>query len=559
MLYSRMIRAWFAKAAFNMFSFRSWPLARWILAELRRLDPRILYEEHKYYRWREQSEAALINLSLTNTASYDGAVLVDATWDNPNYWIRYALVRSALGLVASQEIGVVGPHRSGFCSATLKRFGVREIHQVSDLYGDLNARREQAGRLLASTKEPGDILHWKLPEGVPADIVYDGILKRQRAASVDLRDPELLDYVAEALGSINASQRLVDIPGLRLVVLSHSINFQYGSLAWIALRRNIPVVVLYGDFGMLRFARLSNPADIYNTMNRPTSADIAVLSPVRADAMASIGSAYLAKRRRGQTNDLGGRYAYQRRQGVIDRAALAAKFGWNPQKPIISIYAANWFDMPHNYGMTHFRDFLDWLQATVSVATSHVHINWLFKAHPCDDWYGGVTISDFMPDAFRDHIRLADKTWNGSALMDCVDGLVTYHGTAGIEFAAAGKPVLLADRGWYHDVGFAKWPKSRQEYLDALASEWWSNMNLEETSHRAQIFAGWYFARPAWQDNFVLDDDSAQWTIYGKIPAMIERSPSEIAQEIQTIRDWFKSGHPHYHTYKMRLADEYTA
>jgi hypothetical protein len=141
--------------------------------------------------------------------------------------------------------------------------------------------------------------------------------------------------------------------------------------------------------------------------------------------------------------------------------------------------------------------------------------------------------------------------------MDCVDGLVTYHGTAGIEFAAMGKPVLLADKGWYHDVGFAKWPKSRQEYLDALASEWWKDMDLRETSRKAQIFAGWYFCRPAWQGDFLLDDDSTQWAIYEKIPTLIKENTDVILREINTIREWFNSGHPHYHTYKMTRSDEF--
>jgi hypothetical protein len=207
--------------------------------------------------------------------------------------------------------------------------------------------------------------------------------------------------------------------------------------------------------------------------------------------------------------------------------------------------------------MSHFRDFLDWLEATVEVASENDAVNWLFRAHPCDEWYGGVTLRDLMPESPQRHVRLAEEDWNGSALMDSVDGLVTYHGTAGVEYAAAGKPVLLSDRGWYHDLGIAKWPKSRDEYLDALTRPWWKELDIEETTRRAQIFAGWYFGRPAWQGGFVLEDDTVQWPIYARVPRLFADNPEPLRREVDTIRAWFHSDSRHYHTFKMRQAEEF--
>ena len=523
----------------------------------RRFCPRALYVRYRQSIWRAKAERILGELSRTGQNQFNSDILVDAMWDNPNYWIRYTLVRSALGLFAAREVGVLGPFRAPYCRQTLKRFGIKDIVQIKDFYGDMASNGEEAVRLLSSTKKPEDILRWKLPEGVPADLVYDGILKRQQAACINLQDPRLVNYVTEALSAISASQRLLEIKNFQLIALSHIISFHHGSLAWLALRKGIPVILLYGNYGIPRFVRLSKPMEIYDTTNRPTADEISALPRKQYEALARTGVDHLTKRRAGQTDDIGARYAYQKRQGIIDRVSMTAELGWDPSRPIIAVYASNWFDFPHACGMVHFRDFLDWLQATVEVAVGNQRVNWLFKAHPCDDWYGGVTLSDLMPAVSYPHIRLADKRWNGSALMDCVDGLVTYHGTAGIEFAAAGKPVLLTDKGWYHDVGFAKWPKSRQEYLDLLASEWWSEIDLQEASRLAQIFAGWYFGRPTWQGNFILDDDSKQWKIYENVPTLIKENAEVISKEMETIREWFNSGHPHYHTYKMTRSDEF--
>src|SRR5439155_23387419 len=125
---------------------------------------------------------------------------------------------------------------------TLHRFGVSDTVRIADLRGDVGAHRAAASRLLAATRTAEDVLHWRLPEDFPADFVYDGILKRQRSAVVDLDDPRLHAYVAEALASIAASRRVLDTYRLDLVVLSHAVNFQFASLAWLAVRRGVPVV-----------------------------------------------------------------------------------------------------------------------------------------------------------------------------------------------------------------------------------------------------------------------------------------------------------------------------
>jgi hypothetical protein len=207
--------------------------------------------------------------------------------------------------------------------------------------------------------------------------------------------------------------------------------------------------------------------------------------------------------------------------------------------------------------MSYFRDFLDWTQATLSAAQGQRRVNWLFKAHPCDQWYGGVTLADLMPplDA-NGHVQLAPMNWNGSAVLDAMDAVVTYHGTVGIEAAAAGKPVLVADRGWYHDAGFVTWPRSREEYLNALGADWWKAIDLHATRRRAQVFAGWYFGRPSWQRGFILDDDSAQASIYARLPRLFAENGEPLRRELDTIRAWYDSDRRHYHTFKMSEADE---
>src|SRR5262245_64812385 len=101
---------------------------------------------------------------------FKGAVLVDGMWDNPNYWIRYALFRAAVGSAGGRDVGVVGMYRAVEGRRTLERFGVSRTAQVLELRGDMDAHRREARRMLGETRTAGDVLSWWLPHGVPADL-----------------------------------------------------------------------------------------------------------------------------------------------------------------------------------------------------------------------------------------------------------------------------------------------------------------------------------------------------------------------------------------------------
>ena len=72
-----------------------------------------------------------------------------------------------------------------------------------------------------------------------------------------------------------------------------------------------------------------------------------------------------------------------------------------------------------------------------------------------------------------------------------------------------------------------------------------------------QVFAGWYFCRPAWHEGFHLEDDSQQDRLYETIPQLLEGYPHVVRREIDEIGEWYRSPERFYHTYKMRRAAEY--
>jgi hypothetical protein len=362
----------------------------------------------------------------------------------------------------------------------------------------------------------------------------------------------------ESLAGITRAQSLLASYDFKLAVISHTLSFTYGAIAWLALKRGIPVILPFGLFGVLRMTLMKEPQDLFSFYDRPNSSEMEALPPQRAEAMRAIGRRYLEGRFSGRADDLASVYAYQRNATHIDRESLCRQFGWDPAKPIVGFYASNWYDWPHQLGMTQFRDFLDWTMETFRIAGETSQFNWLFKPHPCEEWFGGVSLTEIlshMPGA--SHVRLAEKGWNNTAVMQCMDALVTYHGTAGIEFASLGKPVLVPDRGKYDDCGFVRVAENRAEYLSLLRSSWWVGLDAEDVRARAELFAGWWFCAPSWQGNFLLADDSRQDELYGIIQGLLRDTPGVVGREIVSLGDWLAAGHRYSHTFKMMQVDEF--
>src|SRR5207302_2340330 len=112
------------------------------------LSPRALAERARASRDRRATEDVLARLPSAAAPTGQSCVLVDAMYDNPNYWIRYAMLRAALGLAHGHEIGVLGPYRARQCRRTLHRLEVSDTVRITDLRGAVGTHRAAASRLL---------------------------------------------------------------------------------------------------------------------------------------------------------------------------------------------------------------------------------------------------------------------------------------------------------------------------------------------------------------------------------------------------------------------------
>ena len=489
-------------------------------------------------------------------------VLIDGMWDNANYWYRLRLAWVSLGLSKAYTVGLIGEHSKSRARNSLKAFGVKNIINIAEFMFDKKRYYQTAKKILENLSSSKELLNVTFHCNFPASIIYDSILKRQRKPTVDISDPNLINILAESIGYIYAAETILKNNDYDLIILSHMVDFRYATLAYLGAKYNKKVIVLYGDYGVNRFIKISHPADIFSFPGRPSSHDLKESSPQKEIALEKVGSEYLNKRFSGLTNDIGSKYAYQLRVNTVSRVDLCQSFGWDEDKKIIGVFNSNWFDYPHGSGLEEFSDFYDWINTTLDVAKNANSVNWLFKSHPCDEWYSvpeSASLENILKKINLNHIKMVDKKINGLDLIKVIDYVVTCHGTIGLEGAALQKPILLPYAGWYGHAEFSRMSKNKEEYVKLLSEKWWDDIDLASASKKAKIFTGWTFGMPSWQAKYRLNDDSQQDKIYNNIIEFIKENISEITFEISLISSWAEHESKYFHIYKMQNSENYVS
>ena len=207
--------------------------------------------------------------------------------------------------------------------------------------------------------------------------------------------------------------------------------------------------------------------------------------------------------------------------------------------------------------MREFRDFLDWIEVTLDVAERVKDVNWLFKAHPVDAWYGkanSASLDELVKLRNRPNMKSADPGWTGGDMIYALDGIVTCHGTIGVEAPILGTPVLVPYTGWYGHAGFVVCSENRTDYINKLQTKWWTS---DINSQSAARFAGLYYSVPSWQKGYLLRDDSVQDQSWNSLPEILSDHQNAIDSETSLMKEWFESGHRYYHIYKNLRSEKF--
>ena len=180
--------------------------------------------------------------------------------------------------------------------------------------------------------------------------------------------------------------------------------------------------------------------------------------------------AFMEKRFSGQQQQHDAIRAFSPRKRHISREELMLEYELDNSLKNILILPHIFQDAVHGYPDVFFQDYYYWLTGTIDILTANQNVNIIIKEHPSVDIYGEYGfLATIISKYNSDRLKLIDSDINTIALASFCDVLITCGGTAGMEFASQGVPVVLSSRAPYSDYGFVQRARTMDEYIAILS------------------------------------------------------------------------------------------
>lgn len=353
------------------------------------------------------------------------------------------------------------------CSDTLTLMGIEH-----SFIGDYVSAQE-----LARAKDQAALAKW---DGIEA-LKYRDVSIGKNVKSAVLRylkgndlpaDHRLVqEYAFSGLVCAAAANNAFDKLAPSRVFMSHGVYVDWGPALHTALQMQIPVTAWMASYLPSRF--------YFRHVLDGAHIDFHSMSD---EAWSEIGGRSLTSEQEERLNIfLTNRY---QRNASFDMkefkpyfgktSEILARYRLDESKPIWGILChINW-DTVSDYAPMLYDSFNEWMIETVEIAAKIPGVQWLVKVHPAEAWDNpdsGVEmlIRKNFPN-LPDNIRVLPAEENISPLdfYGLVDGAVTVYGTAGLELAMHGKPVILAGEAHYGKKGFSLDTDSRDAYRNLL-------------------------------------------------------------------------------------------
>lgn len=169
-------------------------------------------------------------------------------------------------------------------------------------------------------------------------------------------------------------------------------------------------------------------------------------------------------------------------QRVPNRSQFLDFMGLSGRRPIGVIFAHVLWDASLFFGSDLFDDYAVWFVETVQSAIANDRVDWIVRSHPSNVFrvsHGDITgeaaeiilLRSQFP-ALPGHVKVLtpEADISSLALYQHADFGVTVRGTAGLEMATFGKPVITAGTGHYMNQGFTIDSDTRDQYKLRLAA-----------------------------------------------------------------------------------------
>lgn len=341
------------------------------------------------------------------------------------------------------------------------------------------------------------------------------IFRYLQGSQLSGREEIVREYAYSALVSAAAADAAITRFGPTRLFTSHGIYVDWGPALHVAFDRDVPVTAWMAsylqDHFYFRHVEDTLRIDFHNMTAAAWMNRLAV--ELTEDEELAL------------TTYLDERYQFDRSSFDMKRfvgfsgqtRSLREKYSPAPEKPLWGVMAhINW-DCVSDYAPMLHESFDEWIVDTVRQISADPDVTWLIKVHPAEAWEnqesGVQRLIEREFPSLPPHVRVIPATEPISPLdfQQMIDGAVTVYGTAGLESALQGKPVILAGEAHYGGKGFTYDPSDRAAYADILRTAGSIGPLDEEQVRLAKKYAYCYFIQRQVPLPLVKTTDGVWW------------------------------------------------
>lgn len=323
-------------------------------------------------------------------------------------------------------------------------------------------------------------------------------LMRYYKGEVELKENLLREYLFGTLVITEAAFSKINKFKPDVIYMSHGIYVSWGPALIVALLKGIPVIRWSSGFRkqFAYFRKITDPTKFHQGDLNEKGWEERLKRPLSSGEN-EILDVYLRNRYKPD----GSEFADIRPPNQIkNKQKLLDKLNIDGNKPIWCIFShLNW-ENPVTSSRKAYRDYNEWIIETIKTIKDISNIDWLIKIHPAEKMYdttGGVRklIKNNFPN-LPSNIKVIppDTNINTYDLYQVIAGGITCLGTAGLELAAKGKPVILAAEAFYSKKGFTCDGLTSSEYQKFISEiPLMPAVITADKKERARKFAYSYF------------------------------------------------------------------
>ncbi|MEO5589678.1 MAG: hypothetical protein ABIS03_08840 [Gemmatimonadaceae bacterium] len=286
--------------------------------------------------------------------------------------------------------------------------------------------------------------------------VRSSITRYLQGADLDGHEGIVHEYAYSGLVSAAAVHSAFDLHRPSRVMMSHGVYIDWGPAIQVALGRDIPVAAWKASYLSWHFymRHIDDPLRIDMKKLSPKGWERLREKEFTPEHAARLDRFFADRYDKGISFDM--RQVSRFRDDVVE---LKQKYALG-DKPVWAIFAhINW-DSVSDYSPMAYPSFDDWMIDTIKHIIDIPEVQWLVKVHPIEAWDNANTgVQKLIERRFPnlpDHVRVvpAEEDISPATMYELLDGGITVYGTAGLELALLGKPVILAGEAHYGAKGF---------------------------------------------------------------------------------------------------------